>query len=171
MEFLKRVESKGPLSCDTILKIFYQTCRAVQHMHRQKPPVIHRDLKVPPAIASACWVPSCSCRHGCSKASRWLPLVSWVSSPQWLGSGPTLAALAGRPRLRRLGRSLRSPTLHQQAWLLWSRLAVCRRPCRLALGAAWPWWSSPSVPSCQLCCCFSLLCIGLIRMPLCSQST
>ncbi|XP_046279718.1 cyclin-G-associated kinase isoform X7 [Marmota monax] len=46
VEFLKRVESKGPLSCDTILKIFYQTCRAVQHMHRQKPPVIHRDLKV-----------------------------------------------------------------------------------------------------------------------------
>lgn len=46
MEFLKRVECKGPLSCDSILKIFYQTCRAVQHMHRQKPPIIHRDLKV-----------------------------------------------------------------------------------------------------------------------------
>ncbi|XP_048220029.1 cyclin-G-associated kinase isoform X2 [Perognathus longimembris pacificus] len=46
VEFLKRVESKGPLLCDTILKIFYQTCRAVQHMHRQKPPIIHRDLKV-----------------------------------------------------------------------------------------------------------------------------
>lgn len=49
MEFLKKNESKGPLSCDTILKIFYQACRAVQHMHRQKPPIIHRDLKVPPA--------------------------------------------------------------------------------------------------------------------------
>lgn len=46
MEFLRRVECKGPLSCDSILKIFYQTCRAVQHMHRQKPPIIHRDLKV-----------------------------------------------------------------------------------------------------------------------------
>uniref|UniRef100_A0A8C6F5W7 Cyclin G associated kinase n=1 Tax=Monodon monoceros TaxID=40151 RepID=A0A8C6F5W7_MONMO len=46
VEFLKRIESKGPLSCDTVLKIFYQTCRAVQHMHRQKPPIIHRDLKV-----------------------------------------------------------------------------------------------------------------------------
>uniref|UniRef100_A0A8B9YDL0 Cyclin-G-associated kinase n=1 Tax=Bos mutus grunniens TaxID=30521 RepID=A0A8B9YDL0_BOSMU len=46
VEFLKKVESKGPLSCDTVLKIFYQTCRAVQHMHRQKPPIIHRDLKV-----------------------------------------------------------------------------------------------------------------------------
>uniref|UniRef100_A0A8C3IA47 Cyclin G associated kinase n=1 Tax=Chrysemys picta bellii TaxID=8478 RepID=A0A8C3IA47_CHRPI len=46
VEFLKKVESKGPLSCDTVLKIFYQTCRAVQHMHKQKPPIIHRDLKV-----------------------------------------------------------------------------------------------------------------------------
>ncbi|KAM6227967.1 cyclin-G-associated kinase isoform 3-T3 [Spheniscus humboldti] len=46
VEFLKRVESKGPISCDTVLKIFYQTCRAVQHMHKQKPPIIHRDLKV-----------------------------------------------------------------------------------------------------------------------------
>ncbi|XP_027563984.1 cyclin-G-associated kinase isoform X1 [Neopelma chrysocephalum] len=46
VEFLKKAESKGPISCDTVLKIFYQTCRAVQHMHKQKPPIIHRDLKV-----------------------------------------------------------------------------------------------------------------------------
>ena len=26
--------------------MFYQTCRAVAHMHKQTPPVIHRDLKV-----------------------------------------------------------------------------------------------------------------------------
>lgn len=46
VEFLRKSEPRGPLSCDTVLKIFYQTCRAVQHMHRQKPPIIHRDLKV-----------------------------------------------------------------------------------------------------------------------------
>uniref|UniRef100_A0A6Q2X423 Cyclin-G-associated kinase n=1 Tax=Esox lucius TaxID=8010 RepID=A0A6Q2X423_ESOLU len=46
VDFLKRVELKGPMSCDTVLKIFYQTCRAVQHMHKQKPPIIHRDLKI-----------------------------------------------------------------------------------------------------------------------------
>ena len=45
MEFLKK--SRGLLPCDAVLKIFYQACRAVQHMHRQKPPIIHRDLKVP----------------------------------------------------------------------------------------------------------------------------
>ena len=29
-----------------ILTLFYQTCKAVQHMHKQSPPIIHRDLKV-----------------------------------------------------------------------------------------------------------------------------
>uniref|UniRef100_A0A8C6PZ40 Cyclin-G-associated kinase n=1 Tax=Nothobranchius furzeri TaxID=105023 RepID=A0A8C6PZ40_NOTFU len=46
VDFIKRVEQKAPLLCDTVLKIFYQSCRAVQHMHKQKPPVIHRDLKI-----------------------------------------------------------------------------------------------------------------------------
>ncbi|XP_063051136.1 cyclin-G-associated kinase isoform X2 [Engraulis encrasicolus] len=46
VDFIKRVEQKGSISCDTVLKIFYQSCRAVQHMHKQKPPVIHRDLKI-----------------------------------------------------------------------------------------------------------------------------
>jgi len=29
-----------------VLRVFYATCSAVAHMHSQKPPVIHRDLKV-----------------------------------------------------------------------------------------------------------------------------
>ncbi len=35
-----------PLPCDQVLQVFYQVTRAVQHMHRQKPPIVHRDLKV-----------------------------------------------------------------------------------------------------------------------------
>ncbi|XP_034155056.2 cyclin-G-associated kinase isoform X1 [Pangasianodon hypophthalmus] len=46
VDFVKKVELKGAMSCDTVLKLFYQTCRAVQHMHKQKPPIIHRDLKI-----------------------------------------------------------------------------------------------------------------------------
>ncbi|XP_037536836.1 cyclin-G-associated kinase [Nematolebias whitei] len=46
VDFIKRVEQKAPMSCDTVLKIIYQACRAVQHMHKQKPPIIHRDLKI-----------------------------------------------------------------------------------------------------------------------------
>ena len=36
----------GPLPCNEVLQAFYQTCSAVHHMHRQRPPIIHRDLKV-----------------------------------------------------------------------------------------------------------------------------
>jgi serine/threonine protein kinase len=36
----------SPLPVDVICRIFWQTCRAIQHMHSQEPPVIHRDLKV-----------------------------------------------------------------------------------------------------------------------------
>ncbi|GFG30074.1 hypothetical protein Cfor_09502 [Coptotermes formosanus] len=36
----------SPLPVDVICRIFWQTCRAVQHMHTQQPPVIHRDLKI-----------------------------------------------------------------------------------------------------------------------------
>ncbi|XP_072290222.1 cyclin-G-associated kinase isoform X2 [Eucyclogobius newberryi] len=46
VDFIKRVELRAPMSCDTVLKTFYQTCRGVQHMHKQKPPIIHRDLKI-----------------------------------------------------------------------------------------------------------------------------
>ena len=82
MEFLKKVESKGPLSCDTVLKIFYQTCRAVQHMHRQKPPIIHRDLKVRPRPLC----PPCSPRVG-ARVLGWRPAARQPSCPQ-LGAVP-----------------------------------------------------------------------------------
>ncbi|XP_060080705.1 cyclin-G-associated kinase-like [Ylistrum balloti] len=42
-----------PLGCDEVLQAFYQTCRATQHMHRQSPPIIHRDLKVENLLLSS----------------------------------------------------------------------------------------------------------------------
>ncbi|XP_061880370.1 cyclin-G-associated kinase-like [Entelurus aequoreus] len=46
VDFLRRVEQRAHVSCDTVLKVFYQACRAVQHLHKQKPAIIHRDLKI-----------------------------------------------------------------------------------------------------------------------------
>ncbi|XP_059173806.1 cyclin-G-associated kinase-like [Physella acuta] len=42
-----------PLPFEDVLRVFYQTCRAVQHMHKQKPPVIHRDLKAENLLISS----------------------------------------------------------------------------------------------------------------------
>ena len=38
--------SPVPLPFHQMLKSFAQTCMAVSHMHKQSPPIIHRDLKV-----------------------------------------------------------------------------------------------------------------------------
>ena len=40
------------LPCNVVLQVFYQVCRAVQHMHRQNPPIVHRDLKVGVSLCS-----------------------------------------------------------------------------------------------------------------------
>lgn len=42
-----------PLPMPAVLQIFYQTCRAVQHLHKQNPPIIHRDLKVENLLISS----------------------------------------------------------------------------------------------------------------------
>ncbi|XP_022706177.1 cyclin-G-associated kinase-like isoform X2 [Varroa jacobsoni] len=38
--------NKAKLSMDQVLKVFYQCCKAVLHMHTQQPPITHRDLKL-----------------------------------------------------------------------------------------------------------------------------
>nr|XP_039272755.1 cyclin-G-associated kinase-like [Styela clava] len=40
-------------SVDQVMKCFFQTCQAVQHMHKQQPPIIHRDLKIENLLISA----------------------------------------------------------------------------------------------------------------------
>lgn len=42
-----------PFEADIITLIFYQTCKAVAHMHSQTPPIQHRDLKIENLLISA----------------------------------------------------------------------------------------------------------------------
>ncbi|NXK00394.1 GAK kinase, partial [Corythaixoides concolor] len=83
VEFLKKVESKGPISCDTVLKIFYQTCRAVQHMHAQKPPIIHRDLKVENLLVSNQGMIKL-CDFGSATTIAYYPDYSWSAQKRAL---------------------------------------------------------------------------------------
>ncbi|NXN02405.1 GAK kinase, partial [Sylvia borin] len=83
VEFLKKVESKGPISCDTVLKIFYQTCRAVQHMHKQKPPIIHRDLKVENLLISNQGTIKL-CDFGSATTTAYYPDYNWSAQKRAL---------------------------------------------------------------------------------------
>ncbi|XP_035165423.1 cyclin-G-associated kinase isoform X2 [Oxyura jamaicensis] len=83
VEFLKKVEPKGPISCDTVLKIFYQTCRAVQHMHKQKPPIIHRDLKVENLLISNQGTIKL-CDFGSATTVTYYPDYSWSAQKRAL---------------------------------------------------------------------------------------
>ena len=59
-ELIKLLQERcgQPYAPDKVLRMFYQTCRAVAHMHKQTPPVIHRDLKVPKNFITLCTVRS-----------------------------------------------------------------------------------------------------------------
>uniref|UniRef100_A0A8B9DG46 Cyclin-G-associated kinase n=1 Tax=Anser cygnoides TaxID=8845 RepID=A0A8B9DG46_ANSCY len=83
VEFLKKVEPKGPISCDTVLKIFYQTCRAVQHMHKQKPPITHRDLKVENLLISNQGTIKL-CDFGSATTVAYYPDYSWSAQKRAL---------------------------------------------------------------------------------------
>lgn len=41
----RRLEQRRPLKEDEVWAIFHATCEAVEHLHSQEPPIIHRDLK------------------------------------------------------------------------------------------------------------------------------
>ncbi|XP_066915198.1 cyclin-G-associated kinase-like [Clytia hemisphaerica] len=45
-QLIQYLNSKPQISLNVCLQIFGQTCKAVAHMHKQNPPIIHRDLKI-----------------------------------------------------------------------------------------------------------------------------
>lgn len=42
-----------PFDPEVVCRIFYQTCKAVSHMHSQNPKIIHRDLKIENLLISS----------------------------------------------------------------------------------------------------------------------
>lgn len=75
-----------PYPPNQVLKMFYQICRAVAYMHKQTPPVIHRDLKVSMAFGKQGWY--CSEKThlpllGPVLISSMVLLVGWVCFWFW----------------------------------------------------------------------------------------
>ncbi|KAJ8305794.1 hypothetical protein KUTeg_016339 [Tegillarca granosa] len=66
----------NPFPCNQVLPIFYQTCKAVQHMHKQSPPIIHRDLKVENLLLSSRGVIKL-CDFGSATTQTYFPDNSW----------------------------------------------------------------------------------------------
>uniref|UniRef100_A0A8C4X0U7 Protein kinase domain-containing protein n=1 Tax=Eptatretus burgeri TaxID=7764 RepID=A0A8C4X0U7_EPTBU len=79
VDALKQAECRGPLPSDTVLKIFYQTCRAVQHLHRQNPPITHRDLKIENLLLSS-QATIKLCDFGSATTARHSPNYSWSAA-------------------------------------------------------------------------------------------
>lgn len=64
---------------DIITRIFYQTCKAVAHMHSQNPPIIHRDLKIENLLISADSTIKL-CDFGSSTTDVFNPDISWSAN-------------------------------------------------------------------------------------------
>lgn len=76
-QLVDELDKRGqPLPFDQVLTVFYQTCRAVQHMHKQKPPIIHRDLKAENLLISA-QATIKLCDFGSATTESHYPDTSW----------------------------------------------------------------------------------------------
>ena len=52
------------LSPRQVLRVFYETCQAIAHMHSQTPPIIHRDIKVGVTLLLfIMYIVTCTCTH------------------------------------------------------------------------------------------------------------
>ncbi|XP_076353387.1 cyclin-G-associated kinase-like isoform X2 [Tachypleus tridentatus] len=71
-------DRQSPLTCEQVVQIFYQTCRAVQHMHKQQPPIIHRDLKVENLLLNSRGALKL-CDFGSATIKSYQPDSSWTA--------------------------------------------------------------------------------------------
>ncbi|CAG9856413.1 unnamed protein product [Phyllotreta striolata] len=69
----------APFDVDIIVRIFYQACKAVAHMHSQNPPIIHRDLKIENLLISAESTIKL-CDFGSSTTEIFKPDISWSAN-------------------------------------------------------------------------------------------
>ncbi|RUS92097.1 hypothetical protein EGW08_000121 [Elysia chlorotica] len=76
-QLVDELDKRGqPLPFDQVLTVFYHTCRAVQHMHKQKPPIVHRDLKAENLLVSAQGTIKL-CDFGSATTDSHYPDTSW----------------------------------------------------------------------------------------------
>ena len=68
--------AKGKLSREEVICYFYQIARAVQHMHCQDPPIIHRDLKLENVLINNRGMLKL-CDFGSATCERHQPDYSW----------------------------------------------------------------------------------------------
>lgn len=71
------VHRSKALEVEQVIQIFHQICQAVQHMHEQEPPIIHRDLKVENCLLTATGFIQL-CDFGSATTKVYLPDESWT---------------------------------------------------------------------------------------------
>lgn len=77
MEILQ--SRKTAFDADVICRIFYQTCKAVSHMHSQTPEIIHRDLKIENLLISSDGSIKL-CDFGSATIEKHYPDLSWSAN-------------------------------------------------------------------------------------------
>ncbi|VUZ50265.1 unnamed protein product [Hymenolepis diminuta] len=78
-DFLPVPHQGKHLSADIVLQVLTQTSRAIQHMHKQSPPIIHRDLKIENILLSESFTIKL-CDFGSATTETFSPSMSWSAT-------------------------------------------------------------------------------------------